>query len=537
VTDETTTETGEDIYSLLELCTTDELAPIVDALTNAPVSFLKLTRAFEQHQPDHVRYTDQIGDETYRLGLLARGKGADTRPTYQAMIAALCKQIGFAESACSDALLLNAFTKQHLFSAPPADRDRLVAEASNAAASAASGVFSSDAWPTLASVLVWLAYLRRKLGEDGRLASPCPSPAASVPSETLITDPAQAKGLSIRMRGDELVLAPMASLSQKGWRSLGESPKLSGALAPILEGIQSLIAANQTLRSDELLRRLPDGVKGTAHIVEPGTKGMKGLETIAVSRLMGPVAIMMLAGAVAEQRKLEAIEKSLAEIKTAIADLSRFQQGKRRSVLTGSIRYFQQVAPSVLAGELASEVLQEIERHEVDLVRVQEHLTEELRERIADLRAIKKETFGSSKYLKALRAVQANLDAKYDELLLCLRARACGYQLLCTFPGREAGKATRLADITRVIDTLSLMGEPTMTMDTVLREKLAAISSFETKSLILKSENLLLDRIAGAHGEILEGLRSDRSDTLSASEPISIDFHIEEGRPVAMRLV
>jgi predicted RecB family endonuclease len=301
--------------------------------------------------------------------------------------------------------------------------------------------------------------------------------------------------------------------------------------------MQPLIAASQTLRGDELLRRLPDGVKGAAHIVEAGTKGMKGLETIAVSSLMGPLAIMMLAGAVAEQRKLQAIEKSLAEIKTAIVDVARFQQQERRSVLKGAIRYFQQVASPVLTGELAPEVLQEIERHEVDLVRVQEHLTEELRDRITGLRAIRKETFGSSKFAKALQETQTELDAKYDELLLCLRARACGYQLLCAFPGRQAGKAARLADITTAIETIFPMGEITTTMDAILREKIAAMSSFEAKSLILGSENLLLDRIVAARTGIFEGLESVRSDALKASEPTSIDFRMENGQPVAMRLV
>lgn len=37
---------GVDIYEVLEACTTDELAPMVNALTKATVSFLKLTRAY-----------------------------------------------------------------------------------------------------------------------------------------------------------------------------------------------------------------------------------------------------------------------------------------------------------------------------------------------------------------------------------------------------------------------------------------------------------------------------------------------------------
>lgn len=159
----------------------------------------------------------------------------------------------------------------------------------------------------------------------------------------------------------------------------------------------------------------------------------------------------------------------------------------------------------------------------------------ELRDQIAAMRAVKKETFGSSKYLKALQEAQAGLDVRFDELLLCLRARACGYQLLCAYPGRETGKKARLADITDALDTFSPMGEATTTMDAVLREKIAA-SSYDAKTILLGSENALMDRILAARTGIMEGLQTVRSASSNASERISIDLRVRDGQPIAMRL-
>ncbi|MDT8871907.1 hypothetical protein RAA17_14235 [Komagataeibacter rhaeticus] len=35
--------------------------------------------------------------------------------------------------------------------------------------------------------------------------------------------------------------------------------------------------------------------------------------------------------------------------------------------------------------------------------------------------------------------------------MLCVRARGCGYQLLCAYPGRESGKKARLGDISSLL--------------------------------------------------------------------------------------
>lgn len=53
------------------------------------------------------------------------------------------------------------------------------------------------------------------------------------------------------------------------------------------------------------------------------------------------------------------------------------------------------------------------------------------------------EWFGSGDTKSAIETCQQNIGKLYRELMLCIRAKSCGWQLLCVFPGEEKGKAHR----------------------------------------------------------------------------------------------
>lgn len=132
-----------DLYDVLENCTNEELDPIVDILRQSQQSVLKISRVFELYFPDHTRYVDRIGDEIYRLGLLALGHNDGKRPSYSEIIGGLCKQVGFPSTLTDEdeATLLNLFSKQYLSLLPSAvDQQALVSEAATAV-SAACGAY------------------------------------------------------------------------------------------------------------------------------------------------------------------------------------------------------------------------------------------------------------------------------------------------------------------------------------------------------------------------------------------------------------
>lgn len=528
-------ELCSDIYDILERCTNDEIAPIVNVLVNSPASVFELTRAFEHHAPDHEKYVDQIGDEVYRLALTALARSDGERPTYTAMLEGVCKQIGLSievgNIAKNEANLLNCFARQHILTAPIGERQRIVEDAGTAASRAASGMLSSDTWQPFASTLLQLGYLRRKLVDEGRMPGGEPD---RLDRDVVSTDD-RSDELVIHMgEGEPFLSLANLSADSSGWLEVNQNTKVSGLLYPILEAIQPVMAGVQMLRNDTLWQ---EGAKNaTASIVQVGQQGIvKSLGQVSVASLVGPTAVLILASAMIEQQKLQQIEKSLAEIKTALGDISKFQKGERRSILTGSIRYFQQIAESVLTGELAEEVLHSLERHEIDLMRVQDHLSEEVRDQIVALRAIKKEGWGSGKYTKAIQDQLASLDKAYDELFLCIRARACAYMLLCAFPGREAGKRSRFNDIKGALDTFSPSGDATVALDRDFREKIQAVSSLEIKGLLLSQENMLLKRAMQGKSNILDGLRSASHEVASETTPLAMSIKLEDGRPVAFK--
>ena len=125
----------------------------------------------------------------------------------------------------------------------------------------------------------------------------------------------------------------------------------------------------------------------------------------------------------------------------------------------------------------------------------------------------------------------------YDELFLCIRARACAYMLLCSFPGRETGKRARLNDIMAALDTFSPSGEATIAFDQGLREKLHAVSSLTTKGLLLSKENSLLDKVAAESAAINYGLRSSTRAPHQETTPLAFDLKLnKDGLPVAVRM-
>ncbi|KXV69840.1 hypothetical protein AD951_04890 [Acetobacter malorum] len=532
-----------DLYDVLENCTNEELDPIVDVLGQSQQSVLKISRAFEKYFPDHTHYADRIGDEIYRLGLQALGRNDGKRPSYTEIIGGLCKQVGFPSTLTGEdeATLLNLFSKQYLSLRPSTiDQQALVNEAAKAVATAVRGILSSDAWPPFAAVMLQIIYLRRKLIAEGRIQLASIT-GTEISSTSASTDSAVDSVIIQTENGDRVFsLVTIPDTDTTGWRDMEYSRNLLNVLTPILKAAQPFISTEQLLKNGNYYRAemVLSYSEKLGHYVgtAKGHQGMVRLDPASLVSLATPAGLLTLAAAIAEQKKLEAIEKSLDEIKASIKDVSKFQQNERRSIITASIRYFQQVAPSVLTGELPNEVLQIIERHEVDLVRVQEHLTSDIRAQVVAFNAIKKEGWGSSKYATAIKEAQTSIERMCDEILLCIRARACGYQLLCAFPGRDTGKKVRLQDIANALSALSSMGEVGLLIDKAFREKIQGISSYEIKASVLAHENVLFDKIAIESANIIKGLNDAAKEISEPTEALSVDIKVQDGVPVAIRM-
>ena len=547
--DQAATEGSYELYDILDHANNDELAPVVDRLIASPFSYLKHARAYLRHKSNHGSYRDQIADDIYRLGFwltegLTNLPGSMDREkhSYADLLAAACKQIGISvaglDAAQREAMLINAFTKQHVLTAEPEARAALVSEAAIAAGKAAAGVLSTDAWLPFVSVLVEISYLRGIMVADGRLVAALCEGRGAVPARRV--EPENA----VSIVGDDgqhaFLLAKIPQDHAEGWAFMVPDGRTMSKLAPFIQALQPFFNAEQMLAgkhiySSPVALSWSDKVGGFVGVAK-GHKGMMGLQQVTAIGISGPAILLTAATAIAQQQQMQRIEEALDEIKAMLADVSRFQQDERHSNLTGSIRYFRQVARAVLSGELSPEVLHTIEHHEAELVKIHDHLVKDLRVATETLGQVKKDTFGSSKYVKALQDAQAIVMSRYDDILLCLRARACGFQLISAYPGREIGKQARFDAIIEDFRPFLPAGEATETIDRVLREKLQAVLSYESKAALLANENTLFDNIVVADRAIMAAITPAMSLEFQTGDSLAIDFQVEAGKVVGVRL-
>ncbi|PZU63386.1 MAG: hypothetical protein DI540_23935 [Sphingobium sp.] len=528
----------------------DQLAPLVDTLTQTPLSILKICRAYERHAPNHCRYTDQIGDEIYRLGQKALNITDGSRPSYQRMVGALCKQLGLHaqedDLVDNETTLLNLFTSQRLSSIAVDKQQAAVNEARQAVAEGASSFFGAAEWPPLAASLLQIAFLRgthngvARAGRGTKEVSSTPAPVGHSDALVISND----SGTSV------LTLAQISlSDSDAGWRKVGKDDTGISRLNPLLQAVPGMATAVEAGTSNYMNVIVPAGtelVESVKHggligtLRKVGTNELAGAAKLDIGKLSALAtsgAALNIASAVLAQKHLADISEKLSDIKEAIEDVAAFQKNERRSVLTGSIRYFEQIAGSVLSGELSDEVVHVIEMHETKLLEVQDHLAIDIRSQTEALKILKDEEWvRQGKYIKALDEQQAALDKLYREMLLCLRARACGWQLLSAFPGREQRKGDRLQDIRASVLTLLPQGEAAVALDQLLREKIKTVTSAADRSKILRNENALMNRISTQSAIVFDGLETIGTDIATHDTPLSMDLKIEDGVIVATRM-
>lgn len=220
------------IYRILGMSSNEQLSPLVDTLTQTPLSILKISRGYERHVPDHSRYADRIGDEIYRLGQKALSITDGSRPSYRHMIAALCKQLGLPakdeDLAGSETALLNLFTPRRLLSIDADKQQAAVNEAREAAAKGAISFFGADERGPLAACLLQIAFLRGTLGD-----------ATGTDSVVVVEDIAAEPRAAAADHVDALVIStddgtPLLTLSQisgsdeaDGWRKLARMTRAS----------------------------------------------------------------------------------------------------------------------------------------------------------------------------------------------------------------------------------------------------------------------------------------------------------------------
>lgn len=536
---------ADDLYIIFEDCTNDELSPIVNILSSLPKSKLKFTRAYERHYPDHSKYAEQIGDEIYRLGFELTDSKYEARPAYIDLLRTVWQKIGISKMPDDvpslESNLLNVFSTQNILSVGPAQSQELVEQACAAAGTAVGGLLSSDSWPPFASTLMQASHLRDKLQREGRIPALEDNRVMS-PARIGNVDQPRSEVALTSDNGDPLaIFKPIPELIGGTWNSYGKIDNILKYLSVLATVIEPLMSAEEILSSGNYYRtdfKLSLNKNGDPVGSAKGYQGLVPFQKVALASIGGPTAFLVAIQQMQEQKRWENIERSLTDVKIAVESVAKFQKDGRRTALTGSIRYFQQIAPSVLSGELADEILHGIERYESELLKIQDHITEDIKTQTATLRSIKNEAWlSSSKFMKALDEAIVPLEALYNEMRLCLRARACGFQLLCSYPGREAGKNSRREDILTSIAHLGPNGAGGQELDQILREKANLTSSFDNKMRILKHDNEILSITNQYELQIRKSMDLFVPPSPENDMNIPIEFEVKDGVAVGFRTV
>lgn len=579
-----------DLHALLEICSSQDLKPLVTAILKNPSNSLNINVLYKRYRPDHRKYPDIIGDE---IRLAAGGSAKNLfrrgeRHSYAEIVVDVCKKLGVpcqpGKILANEANLLDLFLRRRWDSAGAEERKRLAEEArqtalskiSDSAAfakagakfvmnrlalgSAVKGALETAVLDTALEVTVpcvlHIAYLRRRILEESQEAAG----AMTAGKAALTKDSVSAlQSAALALVGEDgepvLSLARIPEPAEGGaWHEISPSDNGISRLNPLLQAVPSLAAAIEFAQAnymivvtngDEFLKAKDGTMKAVTIGADNRFSGIANLfESDGLAAMLDVSAVMNVASFVLAQKHLADISRKLSEIKSGIDGIRKFQKDERRSVVTGSIRYFEQVAASVLGGELSERVLHQIERHEADLLKVQDHVMADLRTEIDAVMMLKDgERFGSAAMKQTIEQKQSSIGDLYRELILCIRARCCGWQLLCTFPGDDKGKEVRRRDIVKSIDELETGGQMLAKTDDHLRNKIHELWSFwnkattvnERKLALLRANEVLLADVTDSRAAVTADLLAADEMLAAMKRPVSLALKIEDGRIAAVR--
>lgn len=565
-----------DLYALLSVCTKKDLDPLVTCITKKLSNLLEIKDDYKRHSPDHTKYHRVIADEIRLFGgntfrnILRGGEG----PSYDEVVLDVCKKLDIpcrdGETVKNESNLLTIFLDRQWKVLSEQERERLIAEARADASKGTrvnaknviregstllmgpQSVFGRIADPAFSVTIpcvIHIAYLRKKYLEAAN-----PAPAQKTVAETAPAVPplVRSDALVVRTSEEEAPLLSLARISEPpvvDWNPVNGNDGIS-RLNPLLQAVPSLATAGEVatgkymevvINGPLLKAKGQDGYRLITMIDGKPSHGTL-LDPGRLSSIVNASALLQVASVAVAQKHLADISRQLSEIKASVDRILSFQKNERRAVIQGATRYFEQVALAILSGELSESVRHQIERHEAQLLQVQEHLMVDIRHESQAMLSVKDETmFGSKGMEDSIRGHQKLLDDLYQQLLLCIRARACGWQLLAAYPGENCLKQTRRRSIEEALKVLVEGGDLLSSTDACMRQKVRSMSALwnrnvtvnERKLSLLEWNDRLVAEVSQCKEQIARDLRSAEAVIAKQLQPVTILVKIESEQIVA----
>lgn len=257
-------------------------------------------------------------------------------------------------------------------------------------------------------------------------------------------------------------------------------------------------------------------------------------EADGLSQLIGANAVFNIASAVVAQKHLADINEKLVEIKDGIEKIKAFQENERRSKITGTVEYLQQVSPVVIAGKASPHVRQQLEEFESNLAQVQHHLTQDVQGLSDDtILSPKKFDFFGKNVRQGILKRQAEMSDVLQQWWLCFSSRILACRLLAYFPGESELAKARYVHLKNIAD--KFFNEDISVFLASIRPAIDSTSSiFETKSeqfanrisLLEWEEEFLYDFLNKAKF----GISSNEACLIENESPVEIFVRVNEGK-------
>ena len=572
-----------DLYALLSVCSKDDLDPLVKCITEKLTNLLDVNEDYKRHRPDHTKYHRIIADEIRLFGgntfrnLMRGGEG----PSYDEIVLDVCKKLDVpcrsGETVKNERSLLTIFLDRQWRALNEGDRQRIISEARADAAKGnginaknvikeggvlllgrlALGPFgvgaavfgiADPAFSVTIPCVLHIAYLRQKYLEASS-KPPVQQTATEIAPEVRPLVRSDSLVIATSEESPVLSLARISEPSGVDWNPVNGVNGIS-RLNSLLQGVPSLATAGEVatgkymevvINGPLLKAKNQEGYRLTTIINGKFSNGTL-LDPENLSRIVNTSALLQVASVAVAQKHLADISRKLSEIKASVDRIFNFQKSERCAVIRGAIRYFEQVAQAVLSGELSESVRHQIERHEAQLLQIQEHLMDDIRHESQAVQGLKDETmFGSKGMEDAIREHQKLLDALYEQLLLCIRARACGWQLLIAYPGEDYLKESRKQSLKEIVDVLRESGDLLASTDIFMRRKVKSMSALlnrnvtvnERKLSLLEWNDRLVEQVSQSTKQITQDLQTAEAAVVKQLQPVTILVKIENEKIVA----
>jgi uncharacterized protein YaaW (UPF0174 family) len=562
-----------DLYSLLASCSKEDLNPLVGYIIDKLSNYLEIHETYKIHRPDHTKYTSLIADEIRLYGgntasNIARGRKG---PDYDEVLFDVCQKLDIpskkGRTLENESNLLRLCLPYGWESLNSVDQQAAVKDARDKY-STMGGIVTTGAGATIfttairtVAVPVGLALMAKGVTDPAfKVTIPCVLHIAYLRWKVLkymedINRKDTLKGananaisnnqlvvkcdspLILGEKADKPVLTfALAEISKTAlvhWQPVSEFDNTGiSRFDQLLQAVPSLVAKTHVATTQYVEVNIPldslARVKGSANELRGWTRDLNGhfqehaklLAPENLEKIVNAGALFQVASVIVAQKHLADISQKLTEIKKAVDDIHDHQKDKRETNMTGAIDYFKQIAPSILAGELRDSYQHQIEKYEGELLAIRNHLLKDIKKLNFEIESLKDgDVFGTEGMKAVIEKHQQKLFNLYQQLFLCIRARACGWQLLLAFPGTEEIAKSRKQNIVESLSMLNVDGELVKKSITEMDKKIRSLSAFtnteltlnERKLDLLKWQDKLIEEITFSRRGIDANIRSVES--------------------------